>query len=126
MNEYKVSYPMVKSVEVEIIWVTVNHPSEPYFRKEVGYKTSLSFDAYATDLDVCEEVYKLSNTSEVFRGRLNQWASKDRGHTAISVGDFISVNGNVYECSDFGWRVVSKKDEAVNAQTFANKKTPVK
>ena len=126
MSEYKVSYPMVKSVQVEIIWVTVNHPSEPYFRKEVGYKTWLSFDAYATDLDVCEEVYKESNTGWVFRDRLSKFAPADRGHTAISVGDFISVNGNVYECADFGWRVVSKKDEVVNAQTFTNKKTPVK
>jgi hypothetical protein len=115
MNEYKVSYQTIKSVEVEITWVSVNHPSEPFFRKEVSYKTWLSVDGYATDLDVCEEVFRLTNTSEVFRGRLAKFAPADRGHTAISVGDFVSVNGNVYECADFGWRVVSKKDQAVNA-----------
>lgn len=108
MNEYKVSYPMANSKKVKITWVTTNHPSEPYSRKEVSYSTWLSFDTYATDLEVCEEVYKSTNSSEFFRGVLAKFAPADRGHTAISVGDFVEVNGNVYECADFGWRVVSK------------------
>jgi hypothetical protein len=114
MNEY--GHPKQKAVGVKVTWVTMNHPSMPYARKEVENFDFIIVDWNATDLDVCEEVYKQTNLYEGdFYERVEKFAPKDRGHTAISVGDFVDVEGNVYECADFGWNVVSKKDEAVNA-----------
>jgi hypothetical protein len=102
---------MQKIVEVKVTWVTENHPSMPYARKEVEFLDFLSVDSQATDLDVCEEVYRQTNLYVgSFFEAVNKYASKDRGHTSISVGDFVEVDGNVYECGYFGWRVVSKVD----------------
>lgn len=110
MSEYKHSYKSINSFAVQITWVTTNHPSEAYSRKEVSYATGLSYDTYTTDLEICEDLFKATNTGGVFYDRLVAYAPKDRGHTAISVGDFVEVNGNKYECAEFGWRVVSKVD----------------
>lgn len=102
---------MQKTVGVKITWVTMNHPSMPYARKEVEYFNFLSVDSRTTDIEVCDAVYKMTNSYQgVFFEQLQKFAPKDRGHTAISVGDFVEVDGNVYECADFGWRVVSKVD----------------
>jgi len=102
---------MEKLVGVKVTWVTLNHPSMPYARKEVEYFDLVPFDDDTTDLDVCEEIYKATNLyqGEYFE-RLEKFAAKDRGHTAISVGDIVEVDGNAYVCEDFGWRVVSKVD----------------
>jgi hypothetical protein len=115
---------MQKVVGIKITWVTMNHPSEAkitwapenhssesYGRKEVEYFDSMSVESSATDLEVCEEVYKQTNVyAGAFFERLQKYASKKRGHTAISVGDFVEVDGNAYQCSNFGWKVVSKVD----------------
>jgi hypothetical protein len=102
---------MKKYVGVKVTWVTMNHPSMPYARKEVDYFDLVPFDSDASDLDVCEAIYRATNLYEgEYFDRLSIYASKDRGHTAISVGDFVEVDGNSYVCEDFGWRVVSKVD----------------
>lgn len=100
-----------KLVGVKVTWVTLNHPSMPYARKEVEYFDLVPFDSKVSDLEIADEIYRATNLyqGEYFE-RLEKFAPKDRGHTSISVGDFVEVDGNVYECADFGWRVVSKVD----------------
>jgi hypothetical protein len=102
---------MQKVVGVKVTWVTMNHPSMPYARKEVEFFDFVWVDSNATEMDICEEVYKQTNVyAGSFFDAVEKYAPKDRGHTAISVGDFVEVEGNVYECADFEWRVVSKVD----------------
>lgn len=57
-----------------------------------------------TGEQVCSAVYAATN---LYAGEIwdaMQPLPADRGHTAISMGDFITVNGVTYECAEFGWK----------------------
>jgi hypothetical protein len=56
---------------------------------------------------VCEEIYKQTNTRsgpvwEIIQPKLSAF----RTHTAISVGDEIEIDGQVYICADFGFEKI--------------------
>ena len=56
---------------------------------------------------VCDAIFKWTNTysGAWFKENENKFP-KNRSHTAISVGDEIEVDGEVFKCADFGWEKV--------------------
>lgn len=61
-----------------------------------------------TDNKVC-----ILENGDVVTGQEFQQAMKDGkagcGHTSMSVGDIVSVDGAVYLCQDFGWKQLKKE-----------------
>ena len=56
------------------------------------------------DLYICELLFKDTNTYEgPFWNRLSPILPDDRTHTALSVGDFVTVEDRTYRCDSFGW-----------------------
>lgn len=57
---------------------------------------------------ICELVYQHTNLYEgPFWDKIVDQLPEDRNHTALSTGDFVAVNGIVYECKDVGFEEVS-------------------
>lgn len=57
-----------------------------------------------SDHGLCEKVYSDTNLySGEFWEKLEKWLPQDRSHTALSIGDSVSIDGKVYVCDDFGF-----------------------
>ena len=60
-----------------------------------------------TDLQLCERLFRDTN---LYQGELwdaiEPGLSPKRTHTALSVGDEVSINGRRYTCADIGWEPV--------------------
>lgn len=65
------------------------------------------FTTDSLNIGFCERIYKATN---IYSGQL--WdiiepkLSQFRTHTAISVGDEIEIDGQVYICADFGFEKI--------------------
>lgn len=68
----------------------------------------LDFDFPEGDIQICNAIY--SNTNHYagkFWDALQEVIPEDRPHTAISMGDKISIDGREYVCSEIGWALVA-------------------
>lgn len=68
----------------------------------------LEFDFPEGDTLICNAIY--SNTNHYagkFWDALQEVIPADRPHTALSMGDKISIDGREYVCSEFGWALVA-------------------
>lgn len=68
----------------------------------------LEFDFPEGDTLICNAIY--SNTNHYagkFWDALQEVIPADRPHTALSMGDKISIDGREYVCSEFGWTLVA-------------------
>lgn len=78
-----------------------------------GEPTSINFTIktiYA-DEPTCERIYAATNLySGSMWNIIEPLLSKNRTHTALSVGDEITINDKTYVCADFGF---IPKEEAV-------------
>ena len=70
-------------------------------------------DETKTDFEICEDIFQQTNLykGEVFE-LIAQCATKERSHTALSVGDHIAINGRMYRVNSFGFGLV---EESVGA-----------
>lgn len=63
------------------------------------------------DLAICEELFKATN---IYSGwlwdALQRNIPTNRTHTALSVGDEVTIDGTIYRCAPIGWDVVGKYD----------------
>lgn len=79
---------------------------DPHEVTEVVVEWELADDL--TDSEVCEAVFAQTN---LYHGEL--WdlvepkLSERRTHTAVSVGDEVTVRGITYRCESVGWSAVS-------------------
>lgn len=91
-------YKNVKFTNVTITWAAFGKPTEANI---VVTHSGLSDEA------ICGEVFKQTN---LYEGRLwevlQDRLPADRTHTALSVGDYVEVDGNVYRCEPIGWSAV--------------------
>lgn len=61
-----------------------------------------------SDDEVLEEVFRATNTySGSLWNLIEPLLSQYRTHTAVSVGDEVSVNGNTYRCEFVGWKPIT-------------------
>lgn len=88
--------------KVKITWKAFgDKPQIGRFISSVEFETD--FDV-VDKIQLCDVIYHVTN---VYSGNL--WEiiqpklSPNRTHTALSVGDEVEIDGEVFQCSDFGW-----------------------
>ena len=68
----------------------------------------LMLDDEMSDLKICDRLFHETN---VYFGRiwdaLSSVMPEDRTHTALSVGDEVTIDDVIYRCEPMGWSVVS-------------------
>ena len=73
---------------------------------------------YNTTNKVC-----LLDSGEAVTGEKFQEAMKTKkvscGHTSMSVGDIVSIDGINYLCQDIGWKKLINKDEPESGKVYA-------
>ena len=104
---------------IEITWVfagTLGERREKYLAmlaeqgEKIGADVSakFEFDLHENDLSFCERVFANTNT---YQGQV--WSALEphlpatRSHTALSVGDLVSIDGRTYRCADLGFTLVA-------------------
>ena len=81
--------------------------------KAFGNSTSVSFDItpardFFSDAEICSMVFADTNKYEgVVWETIKDRLPEDRTHTALSVGDEVTIDDVVYRCEPMGWSVVS-------------------
>ena len=110
---------VVAVATIEITWVfagTMGDRREQYLqylaekgeqvRPDVSAK--FEFDLHENDLSFCERVFANTNT---YQGKvwdaLQPVMPADRSHTALSIGDLVSIDGRTYRCADLGFTLVA-------------------
>ena len=92
--------------EIKITWKAFgDKPQIERFISSVEFKLPVSDK---TDFAICEEIYKQTNLYQGTWWKLliEPLLSATRTHAAISVGDEIEINGQVYICADFGFEKI--------------------
>lgn len=91
--------------QVKITWKAFgNKPEINRFISSVEFETEFVVEDAAK---FCEVIYHVTNTQSG-----NLWSiiqpklSATRTHTSISVGDEITIDGQVYICADFGFEKI--------------------
>jgi hypothetical protein len=109
---------MSKKDTVKITWKAFgDKPEDGKFVTSVEFKLLPVVSKFVTAEQICEQVYKQTNLRngpiwDVIVSELSPF----RTHTAISVGDEIEVEGQVYICADFGF----EKIEDVEIKKFGD------
>jgi hypothetical protein len=83
---------------ITITWKAFENATSKTFETEVGENLH--------PVSVCEMVFQNTN---LYRGELwdaLQPLPEDRTHTALSVGDEVTINGQTYRCEDIGFKEV--------------------
>ena len=79
--------------------------------KAFGSPTSATIQ-YDTGLDEDAILAKAFRETNLYEGylwnALEPHLPEDRTHTALSVGDEVAINGNVFRCEPFGWSTHSQ------------------
>lgn len=78
--------------------------------KAFGDATSATFDVpdNGDAIDICDMLFRQTNLYEGYAWNiLEPLLPENRTHTALSVGDEITVNGVTYRCEPIGWAEVS-------------------
>lgn len=83
--------------------------------KAFGGDASISFlldDLGVSDLDICEGIYKDTNTysGSAWDSLIKPLLPADRTHTALSVGDEVTIDGVTYICADMGFLPIEEAD----------------
>lgn len=106
---------------IEITWVfagTLGERRESYLaflaekgeqvRPDVSAKFDFALGESESDLEFCERVYANTNTyAGLVWDALQPVMPADRSHTALSVGDLVSIDGRTYRCADLGFTLVA-------------------
>jgi hypothetical protein len=110
---------VVALATIEITWVfagTMGERREQYLafladkgeqvRPDVSAK--FEFDLNENDLSFCERVFANTN---IYQGKvwdtLAPHLPAERSHTALSIGDLVSIDGRTYRCADLGFSLVA-------------------
>jgi hypothetical protein len=104
---------------IEITWVfagTMGDRREQYlaFLADKGEQVRpdvsarFEFDLHENDLSFCERVFANTNTyqGQVWNA-LEPHLPANRSHTALSIGDLVSIDGRTYRCADLGFTLVA-------------------
>lgn len=75
-----------------------------------GQTTSASFSLNSdqSDLAICEKIFRDTN---LYQGEvwdiIEPLLSDQRSHTALSVDDFVEIDGTTFVCADIGFKPIS-------------------
>ena len=87
---------------ITITWKAFSH----------GAPTSATFETslQGHDFAICEALFVDTNH---YRGilwdALEAHLPEERTHTALSVGDEVTIDGQTYVCADIGWKALSNQ-----------------
>jgi hypothetical protein len=100
---------MTATTDLRIENVTITWAS----MRDASQTATASFPIFlgtVTDLEVCEEVYASTNTysGSLWRNYIEPRLPADRTHTALSVGDRVTIGDRTYVCADFGFEEITK------------------
>jgi hypothetical protein len=100
---------MTTTNTITITWKAFSNP-ELLNRPNTSATFDLVYDtAEVDDEKVCDILFHQTN---VYSG--NVWRiiepllPTDRTHTALSVGDEVTINENTYRCENVGWQLLKK------------------
>lgn len=101
----------MKTVTITVTWKA--------FADRLGFgervtSATVEFDVddSLTDIDICDIVFHDTNVySGALWNALEPLLPEDRTHTALSVGDEVTINNETtYFCDHFGWEVLEKEN----------------
>lgn len=76
--------------------------------ESVSLEIEHDFPAEWEDVAVCNFIYRETNLyNGEFWDAISDVLPEGRSHTAISIGDVVSVNGKSYMVEGFGWKEVA-------------------
>lgn len=105
---------------IKIIWATAARHAEEVGKDPVVVRDFEFFVPDGTDdIDVCEKAFRDTNIYEGEMWDAMQPLPENRTHTALSVGDYVEVDGRLYRCAAFGWKAT---DEFEPGLDFFDKK----
>lgn len=86
--------------QIKITWVGMFDKSE---FAQLGFTWQV--ENQVTDIEILEKIYRDTNLySGIIWELIEEILPPNRPHTALSVGDWIVIDGKTYECDDFGWK----------------------
>ncbi len=118
--KYKVYHGAFEGTAVHVanVWINEDVPIlealEEVFRKTNNVEGSWSWGPYEggsqvpNKLDECENLDYFENVEVVRPLRIDKDLGRV-GHRSTSVGDFVVVDGDVYNCENFGWTCLGEE-----------------
>ena len=88
---------------ITITWkafVTDEVPSRKAVSKTIKYDTALDDEA------LCEKAFRETNLYTGYLWEALQPLPEGRTHTALSVGDEVTIDDRTYRCEHIGWELV--------------------
>ena len=100
---------------ITITWKAFCHEDTPE-RQETS--ATIQYDSPpVADIILCEKVFRDTNLYEGDLWDILKPVLPDnskRTHTALSVGDTVEVDGNLYLCDHIGWKLMSTTNQSTN------------
>lgn len=94
---------------IRVIWATAAQHADQIGKEPVTVKDfEMHVPPGVDDVHVCEKVFRDTNLYEGDVWDAMQPLPEDRTHTALSVGDYVVVDGRMYRCAAFGWRLTEE------------------
>lgn len=96
---------------ITITWKAfTDRPGIPY-TKPTDVTIAVDMDQAVSDYDICEVLFRETNLYEgPLWNRIEPLLSQDRTHTALSVGDEITIDNKIYRCENIGWNLVTQEE----------------
>lgn len=95
---------------VQVIWATAAREEHLAVLHEEGQdpvtERTVETDILdgMTDEQICEILFRDTNLYEGAAWDILQPLPETRTHTALSVGDYVVVDGRMYRCATVGWK----------------------
>jgi|688.fasta_scaffold494109_3 hypothetical protein len=100
---------------ITITWKAFCHEDTP---SRQATSATIQYDAPPVDdIILCEKVFRDTNLYEGDLWDILEPVLPDNGkrtHTALSVGDTVEVDGNLYLCDHIGWELLSTNTQLIN------------
>lgn len=94
---------------IRVVWATAARHAEEVGKDPV---TTKDFEMHVPDgvddIAVCEKIFRDTNLYEGDVWDAMQPLPENRTHTALSVGDYVIIDGRMYRCASFGWRATDE------------------
>ena len=100
---------------ITITWKAFCHEDTP---ERQATSATIQYDAPPVDdIILCDKVFRDTNLYEGDLWDILKPVLPDnskRTHTALSVGDTVEVDGNLYLCDHIGWKLISTTNQPTN------------
>jgi hypothetical protein len=95
---------------IQVVWATAAREDYLAQLRIEGFEPvttrTVETDAWdgLPDLEICETMFRDTNLYEGAAWDLLQPLPEKRTHTALSVGDYVVIDGRMYRCASVGWK----------------------